>query len=78
MPRWRLVGVNFDHTQALSRQISIGGFRRRIPPSALVIRERKQWNSRPPRCASRQYRIYSDNALKSCKRNLSDGLLNAD
>ena len=47
---------------ALSRQISIGDFRRRIPPSVLVIHERKQWNSRPPRCASRQYRIYSDNA----------------
>jgi hypothetical protein len=27
-----------------------------------VIREQKQWGSRPPWCASRQYRIYSDNA----------------
>jgi hypothetical protein len=46
---------------ALSRQISIGNFRRRIRPSALVIREQKQWSSSPPWCASRQYRIYSDN-----------------
>jgi hypothetical protein len=28
--------------------------RRRIPPSALVIREQKQWSSSPPWCASRQ------------------------
>jgi ribokinase len=27
-----------------------------------VIREQKQWSSSPPLCASRQYRIYSDNA----------------
>ena len=47
---------------ALSRQISIGDFRRQIRPSALVIREQKQWISSPPWCASRQYRIYSDNA----------------
>jgi hypothetical protein len=47
---------------ALSRQISIGDFRRRIRPSALVIREQKQWSSSPPSCAGRQYRIYSDNA----------------
>ena len=34
--------------EALSRQISIGDFRRRIRPSARVIREQKQWSSRPP------------------------------
>jgi hypothetical protein len=50
--------------RALSRQISIGDFRRRIRPSALVIREQKQWSSSPPWCASRQYRIYSDNAQR--------------
>src|SRR5208337_2709454 len=50
---------------ALSRQIGIGDFRRRIRPSALVIREQKQWTSSPPWCARRQYRIYSDNALAS-------------
>jgi hypothetical protein len=33
---------------ALSRQISIGDFRRRIRPSALVIREQKQWSSSRP------------------------------
>src|SRR5271167_510987 len=49
---------------ALSRQISIGDFRRRIRPSAPVIREQKQWSSSPPWCASRQYRIYSDNARR--------------
>src|ERR1700688_3032898 len=47
---------------ALSRQISIGDFRRRIRPSAAIIREQKQWSSSPPWCASRQYRVYSDNA----------------
>src|SRR5271166_3485356 len=49
-------------TTALSRQISIGDFRRRIRPSAAVIREQKQWSSSAPWCANRQYRIYSDNA----------------
>jgi exonuclease SbcC len=53
---------------ALSRQISIGDFRRRIRPSALVIREQKQWSSRPPWRASRQYRIYSDNADRRARR----------
>ncbi len=33
---------------ALSRQIGIGGFRRRIRPSAAVIREQKQWSSSLP------------------------------
>jgi hypothetical protein len=33
---------------ALSRQISIGHFRRRIRPRALVIREQKQLSTRPP------------------------------
>ncbi len=33
---------------ALSRQISIGDFRRRIRRSALLIREQKQWSSSPP------------------------------
>jgi len=42
---------------ALSRQISIGHFRRRISPNALAIREQKQWGSTSPRSASRQYRI---------------------
>ena len=50
---------------ALSRQISIGDFRRRIRPSAAVIREQKQWNSSPPWWASKQYRIYSDNASRT-------------
>ena len=31
-------------------------------PNAAVICEQKQWSSSPPWCASRQYRIYSDNA----------------
>ncbi len=48
--------------EPLSRQISIGDFRRRIRPRELVIREQKQWNSCPPWWAIRQYRIYSDNA----------------
>ena len=30
-----------------------------------MIREQKQWSSSPPWCASRQYRIYSDNALRT-------------
>ncbi len=50
-------------TGALSRQITIGHFRRRIRPSPSVIREQKQWSSGPSWCASRQYRIYSDNAF---------------
>ena len=33
-----------------------------IRPSAAVIREQKQWSSSPPWCASRQCRIYPDNA----------------
>jgi hypothetical protein len=44
-------------SKALSRQISIGDFRRRIRPSALAIREQKQWSSILPWCASRQYRF---------------------
>jgi hypothetical protein len=56
-----IAGILF---RALSRQISIDNFRRRIRPSALVIREQKQWSSSPPWCASRQYRIYSDNVLQ--------------
>ena len=47
---------------ALSRQISIGDFRRGIRPSAAAIHEQKQWSSNPPWGASRQYRNYSDNA----------------
>jgi hypothetical protein len=47
-----------------SRRISIGHFRRQIWPSASAIREQKQWSSAPPWCASRQYRIYSDNARR--------------
>jgi len=35
-------------SSALSRQISIGDFRRRIRRSALLIREQKQWSSSPP------------------------------
>jgi hypothetical protein len=54
--------------RALSRQISIGDFRRRIRPSALVIREQKQWSSSPPWCASRQYRIYPDNVASRARR----------
>jgi hypothetical protein len=53
--------------QPLSRQISIGDFRRRIRPGVFVIREQKQWRSSPPWSASRQYRIYSDNASKMAK-----------
>jgi len=33
--------------RALSRQISIGHSRRRIPPSASAIHEQKQWSSAP-------------------------------
>src|SRR5271166_514932 len=54
--------LNQGLLSALSRQISIGDFRRRIRPRELVIREQKQWNSCPPWWAIRQYRIYSDNA----------------
>ena len=64
-PEWSPDGDLYfisDRGRALSRQISIGDFRRRIRPSALLIREQKQWSSSPPWCASRQYRIYSDNA----------------
>ena len=50
---------------AVSRQISIGDFRRRIRPSAAAIRQQKQPSSSPPSCARRQYRIYSDNAAAS-------------
>src|SRR5258708_3430535 len=46
--------------RALSRQMSIGDFRRRIRPGALGIREQKQGDSSPPWCASGQYRICSD------------------
>ena len=49
---------------ALSRQISIGHFRRRIRPSASAIHEQKQWGHTPPESAIRQYRIYSDNAVE--------------
>jgi hypothetical protein len=42
--------------------MSIGDFRRRIRSSAWVIRAQKQGSSSPPWCATRQYRIYSDNA----------------
>jgi Zn-dependent oligopeptidase len=49
-----------EPARALSRQISIGDFRHRIRPGALVIREQKQLRSSPPWSASRQYRIYSD------------------
>jgi hypothetical protein len=47
---------------AVSRQISIGDFRRRIRPSAAAIRQQKLHSSSPPSCARGQYRIYSDNA----------------
>ena len=50
---------------ALSRKISIGHFRHRIRPSASMIREQKQCSSSPASRASRQYKIYSDNALVS-------------
>ena len=43
--------------KALSRQISIGYFRRRISPSALTIREQKQWDPSEARSARSQYRI---------------------
>ena len=36
------------HAAALSRQTSIGHFRRRIRPSASAIHEQKQWSSAPP------------------------------
>ena len=49
--------------RALSRQIGIGYFWCRIRPGASVIPEQKQWSSAPPRGASRQYRIYSDNGV---------------
>jgi hypothetical protein len=42
--------------RALSRQISVGHFRRRISLSA-AIREQKQWGSIPRRSANWQYRI---------------------
>jgi hypothetical protein len=48
---------------ALSRQISIGHFRHRIRPSASMIREQKQCSSSSAWRASRQYKIYSDNAV---------------
>jgi hypothetical protein len=56
-------GPRSSLTRALSRQINIGDFPHRIRPGALVIREQKQGRSNPPWSASRQYRIYSDNAL---------------
>ena len=46
--------------RAVSREISIGDFRRRIRPSAASNRQQKQHNSGPPSCTRRQYRIYSD------------------
>jgi hypothetical protein len=49
--------------RAVSRQISIGDFQRRIRPSAAAIRHQKQHSSSPPSCARRQYRIYSDIAV---------------
>src|SRR5208283_752097 len=55
-----------DHP-ALSRQISIGHFRRRVRPSVSMIREQKQCSSSPARRASRQYKIYSDNALSNAQ-----------
>ena|SRR5208282_802118 len=63
-PLWRALRLILSRgqTMALSRQISKGDFRRRIRPSATVIREQKQWSSSAPLCANRQYRIYSDNA----------------
>jgi len=42
---------------ALSRQISIGDFRRRISPNALTIHEQKQSGPTSPRSARSQYRI---------------------
>jgi hypothetical protein len=64
-----VVVPNNSAAWALSRQISIGDFRHRIRPGALVFREQKKWRSSPPWSASRQYRIYSDNApLASQKR----------
>ena len=42
---------------AVSRQISIGYLRRRISPSALTIREQKQWDPTEARSARSQYRI---------------------
>ena len=57
---------------ALSRQISIGDFRRRIRSTAAAIREQKQWSSSAPWSANRQYRIYSDNTRRTghpaCRR----------
>jgi hypothetical protein len=44
-------------SRAVSRQISIGYFRRRISPSALTIREQKQWDPTEARSARSQYRI---------------------
>jgi hypothetical protein len=58
--RWRsFLAAHPDglHAQALSRQISIGYFRRRISPSALTIREQKQWDPTEARSARSQYRI---------------------
>src|SRR5271165_5380730 len=56
LARWRCVNPDCARQTfgdrlpavALSRQISIGDFRRRIRRSALLIREQKQWNSSPP------------------------------
>ena len=42
-----------------------------------MIREQKQWSSSPPWCASRQYRIYSDNALSSHKGPTVEQLIKA-
>jgi len=61
-PNGRLGPGALRHTQtALSRQISGGDFRHRIRPR-VVIREQKRRRSSRPWNASRQYRIYSDNA----------------
>src|SRR5208283_5435170 len=55
----------------------MGDFRRRIRPNAAVIREQKQWSSSPPWCASRQYRIYSDNGVDAmrCAIEVQNGMV---
>ncbi len=74
--RWLAGGVPLNShglAAALSRQISIGDFRRGIRPSAAAIREQKQWSSNPPWGASRQYRFLPERSLtkrvgQSCGR----------
>jgi hypothetical protein len=74
-PQVKDIQIDLDSAKvinaALSRQISIGDFRRRIRPSASMIREQKQCSSSPARRARRQYKIYSDNAVRTTASALS-------